>query len=125
MAVFSDLNTAPLSKHPFLFRKFVFYITNVFLVLLYIKYGINWSKFCRGLKDLRTASDILPGKNTDLQCNIPVQLVSTLKYAPVTSVDVERSFSAYNFVLSDRWHCFLAENLEKVLIIYCEVNYGH
>ncbi|KAJ4428889.1 hypothetical protein ANN_25882 [Periplaneta americana] len=47
-----------------------------------------------GLKDLRTASDILAGKNTDLQCNIPVQLVSKLKYAPVTSVDVERSFSA-------------------------------
>ncbi|KAJ4432732.1 hypothetical protein ANN_21370 [Periplaneta americana] len=47
------------------------------------------------LKDLRTASDILAGKNTDLQCNIPVQLVSKLKYAPVTSVDVERSFSAY------------------------------
>ncbi|KAJ4441567.1 hypothetical protein ANN_11423 [Periplaneta americana] len=42
-----------------------------------------------GLKDLRTASDILAGKNTDLQCNIPVQLVSKLKYAPVTSVDVD------------------------------------
>ncbi|KAJ4431177.1 hypothetical protein ANN_19774 [Periplaneta americana] len=50
-----------------------------------------------GLKDLRTASDILAGKNTDLQCNIPVQLVTELKYAPVTSVDVERSFSAYKF----------------------------
>ncbi|KAJ4452129.1 hypothetical protein ANN_03647 [Periplaneta americana] len=43
-----------------------------------------------GLKDLRTASDILAGKNTHLQCNIPVQLVSKLKYAPVTSVDVEQ-----------------------------------
>ncbi|KAJ4439921.1 hypothetical protein ANN_08051 [Periplaneta americana] len=42
-----------------------------------------------GLKDLRTASDIIAGKNTDLQCNIPVQLVSKFKYAPGTSVVVE------------------------------------
>ncbi|KAJ4452100.1 hypothetical protein ANN_03616 [Periplaneta americana] len=49
-----------------------------------------------GLKDLRTASDILAGKNTDLQSNIPIQLVSKLKYAPVTSLDVERSFSDTN-----------------------------
>ncbi|KAJ4446080.1 hypothetical protein ANN_12772 [Periplaneta americana] len=55
-----------------------------------------------GLKDLRTASDILAGKNTDLQCNIVVHLVSKLKYAPVTSVDVERSFPAYKFVSSKR-----------------------
>ncbi|KAJ4442625.1 hypothetical protein ANN_04214 [Periplaneta americana] len=41
------------------------------------------------LKDLRTASDILTRKNTDLQCNIPVQLVSKLKYVLVTSVDVK------------------------------------
>ncbi|KAJ4436554.1 hypothetical protein ANN_16586 [Periplaneta americana] len=78
-----------------------------------------------GLKDLRTASDILAGKNTDLQCDIPVQLVSKLKYAPVTSVDVELSFSAYKFVLSDRRHYFLVENLGKVLVIYCDANYQH
>ncbi|KAJ4446822.1 hypothetical protein ANN_13520 [Periplaneta americana] len=45
-----------------------------------------------GLKDLRTASDILAGKNTDLQFSNPVQLVSKLKYVPVTSVEEERSF---------------------------------
>ncbi|KAJ4441812.1 hypothetical protein ANN_11671 [Periplaneta americana] len=44
-----------------------------------------------GLKDLHTASDILTGKKTDLQCNIPVHLVSKLKYAPITSVDVEHT----------------------------------
>ncbi|KAJ4434635.1 hypothetical protein ANN_23198 [Periplaneta americana] len=59
-----------------------------------------------GLMDLYIASDILAGRNTDLQCNIPVQLVSKLKYAPFTSVDEERSFSAYKFLLSDRRYSF-------------------
>ncbi|KAJ4445442.1 hypothetical protein ANN_07247 [Periplaneta americana] len=47
-----------------------------------------------GLKDLRTASDILAGKNTDLQCNIPVQLVSKFKYAPVQSILSEKLLSS-------------------------------
>lgn len=77
-----------------------------------------------GLKDLCAAADILAGKSSAVDCNIPVQHVPKVKYAPVTSVDVERSFSAYKLILTDKRHSFSLENLEKVLVIYCEANYG-
>ncbi|KAL4132751.1 hypothetical protein QTP88_009852 [Uroleucon formosanum] len=41
------------------------------------------------------------------------------KFAPITSVDVERSFSKYKHILSDRRRRFLFENLKKVLIVQC------
>jgi len=41
------------------------------------------------------------------------------KFAPISSVDVERSFSKYNHKLSDRRRWFLFENLKKVLIVQC------
>ncbi|XP_050540377.1 uncharacterized protein LOC126905022 [Daktulosphaira vitifoliae] len=41
------------------------------------------------------------------------------KYAPTTSVDVERSFSAYKTLLSDNRRAFTFENLRKHLIIQC------
>lgn len=40
-------------------------------------------------------------------------------YAPVSSCDVERSFSAFKNVLQDKRESFTAENIEKVLIVYC------
>ncbi|KAF0737604.1 Uncharacterized protein FWK35_00020288 [Aphis craccivora] len=45
-----------------------------------------------------------------------------LKYAPVTSVDVERSFSSYKNILSDRHRSFLFENLKNHLIVQCNNN---
>jgi len=41
------------------------------------------------------------------------------KFAPISSVDVERSFSKYKHILTDRRKRFLFENLKKVLIIQC------
>lgn len=38
-------------------------------------------------------------------------------YAPVSSVEVERSFSVYKSILSDRRHQLTVDNLEKLLII--------
>jgi hypothetical protein len=42
-----------------------------------------------------------------------------LKSALVTSCDVERSFSAYKLILSDRWLSMTAENMEKYLVVHC------
>ncbi|KAL4119133.1 hypothetical protein QTP88_011984 [Uroleucon formosanum] len=39
------------------------------------------------------------------------------KYAPITSLDVERSFSRYKNVLTDNHHSFEIENIKKVLVI--------
>lgn len=78
-----------------------------------------------GLTTLCTVADILSGKSTDHECAVPLRLVPSFKYAPVTSVDVERSFSAYKMLLTDKRCSFSTENLEKVLVIYCDCNYGH
>jgi len=41
------------------------------------------------------------------------------KYAPITSSDIERSFSCYKNVLSDNRRSFDIENIKKVLIVQC------
>ena len=45
--------------------------------------------------------------------------VAELKFCPMTSVDVERSFSIYKHIFSDRRHNFKEENLEKVMVCNC------
>lgn len=40
------------------------------------------------------------------------------KFAPLTSVDVERSFSTYKWLLNVKRNRLKIENLEKVMIIY-------
>ncbi|MGH9700798.1 MAG: DUF domain-containing protein [Candidatus Acidiferrales bacterium] len=44
-------------------------------------------------------------------------IIPNLLYCPVTSCDVERSFSRYGNILADNRHNFLIENLEKHLIV--------
>ena len=41
------------------------------------------------------------------------------KYAPIVSVEVERSFSRYKNILTDNRRSFNVENLSKALIIQC------
>lgn len=45
--------------------------------------------------------------------------LAAFKYAPVTSCDVERSFSAYNRVLEDCRRSFVFDNLKKHVVIHC------
>lgn len=78
-----------------------------------------------GLTVLRTVADILAGKTPEHECAVPLHLIPTFKYALVSSVDVERSFSAYKMVLSEKRCSFSMENLEKVLVVYSGSNYGH
>ncbi|PSN41463.1 hypothetical protein C0J52_21691, partial [Blattella germanica] len=66
----------------------------------------------------------LQGNSVELPEEIPPELVSAYKYCPITSVDVERSFSAYKLILSDKRHKFTSENLEKIMIVYCKSNYS-
>lgn len=57
-----------------------------------------------------TSKDSLPAELTADEC---VHFI----YAPITSVDVERSFLAYKNVFSDNQLQFLFENLKKTLIV--------
>ncbi|KAL4120565.1 hypothetical protein QTP88_013235 [Uroleucon formosanum] len=75
-----------------------------------------------GFKILTIISNILKGEKIsreelpeDLTCDDLIYY----KFAPITSVDVERSFSKYKHILSDRRRRFLFENLIKVLIVQC------
>lgn len=77
-----------------------------------------------GLKSLFVAASLLTGKDDLNDSEFPVHLMKYLKYCPVSSVDVERSFSAFKLILTDKRHNFTIENLEKILVIYCESNYG-
>ena len=48
---------------------------------------------------------------------------SAYTYAPMISVDVERSFSDYKLILTDRRHAFTEENLEKHIIVMFNSRY--
>lgn len=72
------------------------------------------------IKIILKIAEILDENETSID-SLPVELTADkcvhFKYAPITSVDVERSFSAYKNVLSDNRRKFLFENLKKTLII--------
>lgn len=44
-------------------------------------------------------------------------ILSCFKYAPITSVDVERLFSVFKNMLTDKRHSFTEEKLEMHMII--------
>lgn len=76
----------------------------------------------RGLSALVKISQVLTGEETfqnlddlpeDLNCND----LTFFKYAPVTSVSVERSFSAYKTLLSNNRRSFKFQNIRKHLTI--------
>ena len=59
----------------------------------------------------------IPGHNHD---NLPAGMepndVAELKYAPIASIDAERSFSLFKHIFSDRRHAFTEENLSGAVI---------
>ncbi|KAJ4432015.1 hypothetical protein ANN_20629 [Periplaneta americana] len=78
-----------------------------------------------GLTVVRTVAGILAEKTPEHECAVPLYLIPTFKCALVSSVDVERSFSAYKMMLSEKRCSFSMENLEKMLVVYSGSNYGH
>ena len=45
--------------------------------------------------------------------------IAGMKYLPTVTADVERSFSAYKLLLSDRRHRMTEENIRRHLIVSC------
>jgi hypothetical protein len=74
-----------------------------------------------GYKVLENISNIFKGDIVE-NFEIEVSLVGKFKYAPLTSVDVERSFSNFKNLLSDPRRSFSVQNIEKHLIIACYKN---
>lgn len=74
-----------------------------------------------GYKDIVAIRDVLNGhqiKNKYVEKLSPNEL-TMFRYCPVTSSDVERSFSRYKGVLTEKRRTFTFENLKKHMIVYC------
>lgn len=70
-----------------------------------------------GYKYLKDISNFFLGRDVLDDLHLEYSLLPKLKFCPITSVDVERSFSLYKNVLTDRRQSFLSENLEMYLIV--------
>ena len=76
----------------------------------------------QGEKKLREISKLIDGEECSLPEGWSASNVASLKNCPVQSVDVERSFSVYKTILTDRRINFTEENLSKVMICHCFFN---
>lgn len=70
---------------------------------------------------LARSAEVLKG-NYSVSSGLPPELVGKLKYCPVTSVEVERSFSMQKAMLSDRRTSFLLKNLEMHSVCHYEIS---
>lgn len=80
-------------------------------------YDVVWKN--PGIPTISKIGKILDGQNNDDFDMLP-NLIPLYKYAPLTSCDVERSFSVYKTILTDNRCRITPENLEKHLICNCE-----
>ena len=81
-----------------------------------------------GLATLKIIADILQtsqSNETDLVEKLTPAEIEAFKYAPITSSDVERTFSSYKRVLEDCRRSFLFENLRKHIVIHCNHFHEH
>lgn len=76
-----------------------------------------------GLKIMKSFSNIISGDAGDVNDvvmpSFTPDMVASFKYAPVTSCDVERSFSLHKNILADNRRRLLPENLEKIIVCNC------
>lgn len=75
----------------------------------------------KGFKIISDISDILNGQGAtnEIPDDLTANDLAFFKYSPITSVDVERSFSIYKNLLADNRRSFLFENLKQALVVQC------
>lgn len=70
-----------------------------------------------GYSTLKAVGNVMASApNATLPENVPAGLLPAYKYAPLTTCDVERSFSNYKNILSDRRQKFTEENIERYIV---------
>lgn len=72
-----------------------------------------------GIGKLSEIAKVLKGEESDIDM-LPI-ILESMKFAPLQSCDVERSFSIYKNILTDNRTNFTPENLEMYLICNCEI----
>lgn len=70
-----------------------------------------------GYEIMKNIAKIHSGQITSL--DIDPHTIACFKYAPITSTEVERSFSIYKNLLNDKRQNFTFENLRMHLVIMC------
>lgn len=81
-----------------------------------------------GYSTLKTMNELLQGKEIELQSQThraTIDFFKKFKFAPITTADVERSFSLLKWIFTARRRSLTVPNVEKILIVYFEnhVNY--
>lgn len=74
-----------------------------------------------GFRDIMSISRKIDGQECDEQISVELSIedVSSFKYAPITTCDIERSFSQYKHVLEGRDLNWVFDNLRKTYILHC------
>ena len=70
-----------------------------------------------GLKELIKIENILRGGNEEMSISYTQDELRKLRFAPITSNDVERSFFLYKDLLTDKRRSLKEETLEYLLVI--------
>jgi len=68
-----------------------------------------------GLLPISAMNSILEGKDNELPENMCSDIASSLKFCPLTIINVEKSFSVYESILEER-ESLTTENLAKIMI---------
>ena len=72
---------------------------------------------------LRAISSCLSGsEGCELPESVRISDLPNFKFCPTASVDVERSFSVYKGVLTDKRHRLTQENIRKIMVTHCYLN---
>ncbi|XP_050521506.1 uncharacterized protein LOC126894485 [Daktulosphaira vitifoliae] len=75
-----------------------------------------------GLKTVEAIANILNGSDTQTSFEFSLADLGAFKFAPITSVNVERSFSRYKNILRPNRRRFTFNNLKKYMIVHCFVD---
>lgn len=79
----------------------------------------------KGFQTMCQIACILSGKEFKMDIfdeDLTASDIVFFKYAPITSVEVERSFSKYKTVLADNRRSFTFDNLRMTMVVYCNSN---
>jgi hypothetical protein len=74
-----------------------------------------------GFKIIEKISNILEGVDSSIENieNLQVNNLQFYKFTPLTSVDVERSFSTYKNLLANNRRSYTFENIKQILVTQC------
>ncbi len=71
---------------------------------------------------IKTMIGVLSGAATDFSKGMGPGDVAVFKYCSTANVDVERSFSMYKNILSNKRHRLTLASLKKIMLCHCYKN---